>query len=316
MLTIYQSDIKDRLQLMPIITHNSLIYLVDPTEKEISKVTKELSISRDLIYHPLDVNERSRIEQDENALLIVLNLPIACEKGDLTMDIPYRTLPIGIIHARNHLVIVSKEEVPLFQELFSGKYGAFETHMKTRITVLLFEAIAQSYVDFLKLITKRVGQLQLELKRAYRNRELFELIRLNKSLVYFSTSLRSMRIVFIRLSKGKDIKLYKEDERMLHDALVDLEQAVEVTEIRRNSLSNLMDAYAAVVNNNLNSIMKILTTLTIMLMIPTMIGSIFSMNVALPHEEAWGATIVVASLMVVTTSILVYVFYKRKYLRL
>lgn len=315
MLTIYQNDSTGRLQTVSGIGHNTVLYFVNPTDAEISRAAKALAISEDLFRDPLDINERPRIEKDGNALLIVLNIP-AEQDGNSMSEVPYRTMPIGIIHVQDQLIIVSREEVPIVSELLSGKYGSLQTHMKTRITLLLFEAVAQSYVDFLKRITGRVSELQNELKKAYRNRELFGLIHLNKSLVYFSTSLRGMRVVFQRLAKGNDMKLYEEDERMLHDALIDLEQAAEVTELRRESLSNLMDAYAAIVHNNLNSVLKILTTLTIVLMIPTMIGSIFSMNVGLPYEEEWMTTVVVGGLMVAISGILIYVFYKTKLLRL
>lgn len=315
MLTIYQSDTTGRLQAASNIEHNTLLYFVNPTNEEIFKTANTLGIPEDFFRDPLDIYERPRIEKNGNALLIVLNLPVAHDAETRSEEVPYRTMPIGIIHAQNQLAIITREEVPLLADLFAGKYGSFQTHMKTRIILLLFEAIANGYVDFLKLITERVGHLQLELKKAYRNRELFGLIHLNKSLVYFSTSLRAMQIVFQRLSQGNDIKLYKEDERMLHDALVDLQQAAEITEMRRESLSNLMDAYATIVHNNLNSVLKILTAITIVMMIPTMIGSIFSMNVSLPHEGEWITTIVVGGLMAVISGAIVFVFYKTKFLR-
>jgi len=187
--------------------------------------------------------------------------------------------------------------------------------MKTRITLLLFEAIAQSYLDFLKRIKVQVGRLQQELKESHNNRELFGLININKGLVYFSTSLRAMRNVFLHLSKGPDMKLYDEDEKMLHNALVDLEQAAEVTEMRSLSLSNLMDAYAAITHNNLNSVLKILTTITIVLMIPTILGSIFAMNVSLPFEDQPFMFVIILGLMAGISGGLVYVFYKTKFLR-
>lgn len=316
MLTIYQSDAQGKLQTTPTIAHNTLLYMVNPTKQEISSTAKKLAVSEKFFQDSLDINERPRISKDGSALLIVLNLPVVNDGKQLTEEIPYRTMPIGIIHADNHLVIVTKEEVPFLPALFDGKYGSFQTHMKTRITLLLFEAIAQCYGDFLTQVTKRVGKLQQKLKVAYRNSELFGMINLNKSLVYFSTSLSAIQIVFERLAKGRDIKLYEADERMLQDALIDIEQAKEVTEMRRESLSNLMDAYAVIIHNNLNSVLKILTTLTIVLMIPTMFGSVFSMNVALPYESQWISTIVVWSLMIIISGILIYVFSKKKFLRI
>lgn len=316
MLTIYQSNALGQIYTVPNISHNSLLYLVAPQEIEIEQISNTLSIPTDFLRNPLDINERPRIEKDGDALLIVLNVPVEIDKEELYEEVPYRTVPIGIVHVKNHLVIVTREESPLVTNVITGRYGSFQTHMKTRLTLILFEAIAQEYVNFLAQITDHVGRLQEDLKKARRNRELFGLIHLNKSLVYFSTSLRAMRLVFKRLATGQDIKLYKEDERILHDALVDIEQAAEVTEMRSQSLSNLMDAYAAIISNNLNSVLKILTTLTILMMIPTMFGSIFSMNVILPYEGEWISTVVVGGLIVTISAILIYIFYKTKILRL
>ncbi|MEB2299921.1 magnesium transporter CorA family protein [Lysinibacillus xylanilyticus] len=315
MLTIYQSDSSGQLQTVSNIVHNTLLYLVDPTDAEISQISNKLNIPENFIRDSLDINERPRIEKDDSSMVIILNSPVAMNEERLYEEIPYRTIPIGIIHVKDHLVIVTKKDNSLCNDIFLGKYGTFQTHMKTRITLLLFEAIAQSYLDFLKRIKVQVGRLQQELKESHNNRELFGLININKGLVYFSTSLRAMRNVFLHLSKGQDIKLYDEDEKMLHNALVDLEQAAEVTEMRSLSLSNLMDAYAAITHNNLNSVLKILTTITIVLMIPTILGSIFAMNVPLPFEDQPFMFVVILGLMAGISGGLVYVFYKTKFLR-
>lgn len=315
MLTLYKSDSSGQLQKVSNIVHNTLLYLVDPTDTEISHVSNKLNIPENFIRDSLDINERPRIEKDDSSMVIILNSPVAMNEERLYEEIPYRTIPIGIIHVKDHLVIVTKKDNPLCREIFLGKYGTFQTHMKTRITLLLFEAIAQSYLDFLKRIKVQVGRLQQELKESHNNRELFGLININKGLVYFSTSLRAMRNVFLHLSKGQDMKLYEEDEKMLHNALVDLEQAVEVTEMRSLSLSNLMDAYAAITHNNLNSVLKILTTITIVLMIPTILGSVFAMNVSLPFEDQPFMFVIILGLMAGISGGLVYVFYKTKFLR-
>ncbi len=315
MLKIYRHDAAGKLQIIDEMTHNSLIVLTAPTHTEIAQTAETLAIPEHLLRDPLDAGERPRIEKEQDHTLMVLHVPAAVSDETVYGQAPYHTVPIGILHAKDHLVIVSKTELPLIGQMLSGQYGAYGTNMKTRITLLMFAAIAHSYTEYLTKITSQVGVLQHQLKQAHRNRELFGLIHLNKSLVYFSTSLKAMCSVFKRIAKGHDIKLYEEDERMLQDALVDLEQAAEVTEIRRESLSSLMDAYAAIVHNNLNSVLKILTTMTIVLVIPTMIGSIFSMNVALPYEQEWISTVVISGLILAICSGMIYLFYKTKFLR-
>lgn len=313
MQTIYYSPEQGQLKQASRIVHNALIYMVNPTSQEIAQTAKDLKIPAKFFRDVLDVNERPRITREQEALLMILNMPTKT-KHNVLEALPYQTIPFGIIHVKDHMVVVAKEEVPMFASLIKGMYGDFDTHMKTRMTLFLFEGVAIAYEQTLMTITQQVGRLQHKLKKAYRNNELFGLINLNKSLVYFSTSLGAMQIVFERLLNGRDIKLYDEDARMLQSALLDIKQAKAVTELRRESLSNLMDAYAVVIHNNLNSILKILTTLTIVLVIPTMMGSIFSMNVALPYETEWISTIVVGILMVLIVAVLMALFKKKRFL--
>lgn len=316
MLTIYESNTHGQLIKAADINHNAIVYLSNPSEAEIQQTAKTLNLPLDFFNSALDPNERPRIEKDPNGLLMMLNVPVAVDNADLAKEVPYRTLPIGIIHAPNHLVIVAREDVPLVSELLAGKYGDVQSHMKTRLSLLLFKAIAESYHDYLGQINGQVGLMQKKLKTSYQNSELFGLINLNKSLVYFSTSLRAMAILYSRLMDGHDIKIHADEQKRLRAILNDLEQTAALTEMRRESLSNLMDAYAAIIHNNLNSVLKVLTTLAIIMVIPTMIGSTFSMNVALPYEEEWISTIVVSIGMVALSAGLLVFFYKKKYLRM
>lgn len=315
MLKIYQSNAQGSLIETSEIEHNSLIYLVNPSKDEILQVVMQLNIPKAFFRDSLDKNERPRIEKDKDALLIVLNTPFMAKEDANQNVVPYQTSPIGIIHTENNLIIVSRQQLPILNDLIAGQYGMFQSYMKTRISLLLFKAVAESYNQYLTQINKKISELQQKLKSAYRNHELFGLINLNKSLVFFSTSLSAMTILYKRMMDGHDIKIHAEEKNRLEDILIDIRQAAEITEMRRESLSNLMDAYAAIIHNNLNSVLKMLTTVAIVMIIPTMLGSVFSMNVALPHEEEWITTVVVAGLMLVTVSVLLMLFYKKKYLR-
>ncbi|MBP6563931.1 MAG: magnesium transporter CorA family protein [Neisseriaceae bacterium] len=316
MLTIYASNPLGQLMTTTDISHNAIVYLTNPSEAEINHTAQALNLPLDFFHSALDKNERPRIEKHPNGLLMMLNVPTQVKHAVLAKDVPYRTLPIGIIHAPNHLVIVAREEIPLLTELLAGQQDAFQSHMKTRFNLLLFKAIAESYHDYLGQINEQVSLLQKKLKTSYQNSELFGLINLNKSLVYFSTSLSALAIVYKRLMDGHDIKIHVDEQKRLKAILSDIEQTAALTEMRRESLSNLMDAYAAIIHNNLNSVLKVLTTLAIIMVIPTMIGSTFSMNVALPYEEEWISTLVVSVIMVALTAGLLVFFYKKKYLRM
>lgn len=314
MLKIYQSNAQGSLIETTTIEHNSLIYLVNPSKDEILQVMMQLDIPKAFFRDSLDKNERPRIEKDNNALLVVLNTPYATKLDANQNVVPYQTSPIGIIHTENNLVIVSRQELPILNDLIAGRYGVFQSYMKTRISLLLFKAVAESYNQYLTQINKKISELQQKLKSAYRNHELFGLINLNKSLVFFSTSLSAMTILYKRMMDGHDIKIHAEEKTRLEDILIDIRQAAEITEMRRESLSNLMDAYAAIIHNNLNSVLKMLTTVAIVMIIPTMLGSVFSMNVALPHEQEWMMTVGVAVLMLLIVAGLLMLFYKKKYL--
>lgn len=316
MFTIYKSDMNGQLVQTNAIEHNSLINMVNPTADEIQFMAKTLELPLDFFSNLLDEDERPRIERDPNGLLMILNVPVKVEGAEDLKQAPYRTVPMGIIHAQDHLVIVSREELNVVKEVIEGQYGDFQSYMKTRISLLLFKAVSESYEDHLALVNQQVGDLQKKLRVSYRNTELFGLINLNKSLVFFSTALSAMAILYKRIAEGDTFKIHEDERKRLQSILVDLEQSAEVIEMRRESLSNLMDAYATIIHNNLNSVLKMLTTLAIVMIIPTMIGSIFSMNVALPGEDNPISTVVVGVGMLVISVVLLIVFYQKKYLRM
>lgn len=315
MFKIYQSNPQGLLLECQEIQHNSIIYMTNPSQVEMDMVAKTLNIPHSFFKDCLDKNERPRIEKNHNTLLMVLNTPVQVDVTERQHQAPYQTQPFGLIHCENHVVIVSAQELPLMHDVLNGRYGEFQSYMKTRLSLLIFKAVADAYNQNLNTINKEISQLQHQLKKSYRNHELFGLIALNKSLVYFSTALSAMNILYKRIMQGHDIKLHEQELKRLHDILIDIHQAAEITELRRESLSNLMDAYAAIIHNNLNGVLKILTTLAIVMVIPTMIGSIFSMNVALPYEEELFMTALVSLSMVVIVVVLLIVFYKKKYLR-
>lgn len=316
MLSIYQTHANGQLLPSETLAHNSLIHLVNPTEEEINVLVNELHLPLDFFHSVLDRHERPRIERDDHGTLIILNVPVtAANAEDLTAP-PYHTVPLGIIHGRDHLIIVSREPLTVVDEVLAGQYGDFYSHMKTRISLLLFKAVSESYEDHLALINAQVSQLQKKLRASYKNTELFALMNLNKSLVFFSTALSAMTILYQRLTLGDTLKIHEDEKQRLESILVDLEQSAEVIEMRRESLSNLMDAYATIIHNNLNAVLKMLTTLAIVMIIPTMIGSIFSMNVALPGEEDPVSTVIIAIGMVLISVMLLIVFYRKKYLRM
>ncbi|PWD88049.1 magnesium transporter CorA family protein [Ignatzschineria cameli] len=315
MLTIYQNS-DERLIKKSVIRPNHLLLLIDPNEDEIRQMTRHFQLPAKFFIDALDQDERPRLERDEQGYLIVLNLPVKNPKAGEKHEPPYITQPLGVIHTDSNLILVSKSGHPIIDQLIAGECGEFQTEMKTRITLLLFKAVAKAYDDHLGYINDQAAQLQQKLRASYQNKELFSLIELSKSLVFFSTSLSALAILYRQMMQGKTFKIQEEDRKLLDTILIDIEQSAEVAEMRRESLSNLMDAYAAIVHNNLNTVLKALTAIAIVMIIPTMIGSIFSMNVALPNEDDPTTTIIVATIMAGMSLLLMVFFYFKRYIRL
>lgn len=315
MLTIYKNS-DERLIQKSVIRPNHLLLLIDPNMDEINQMTRHFQLPAKFFTDALDQDERPRLERDEHGYLIVLNLPIKNPKAGEKHEPPYITQPLGVIHTDSNLILVSKSGHPIIDQLIAGECGEFQTEMKTRITLLLFKAVAKAYDDHLGYINDQAAQLQQKLRASYQNKELFSLIELSKSLVFFSTSLSALAILYRQMMQGKTFKIQEADRKLLDTILIDIEQSAEVAEMRRESLSNLMDAYAAIVHNNLNTVLKALTAIAIVMIIPTMIGSIFSMNVALPNEDDPTTTIIVATIMAGMSLLLMVFFYFKRYIRL
>lgn len=257
------------------------ISAVAPTEAEISKLETELSIDRDFIRSALDEEESSRIETEEDQTLIVLDYPVA-EKGDDEDEkvFTYSTMPMGIIITESNVITVCLKENQILEDFANGVVKNVKTQFKTRFVFCLMLRIAAKYLQFLKQIERIFNHVQKQLHKSMKNKSLIQLLGLQKSLVYFSTSLKSTETVLEKLLRGRVIKLYDEDQELLEDVLVEVKQAIETSNIYSNILSNTMDAYANVISNNLNQAMKTLTVLTIVLEIPTIVFSFYGMNVA------------------------------------
>lgn len=313
MIQVYAHTGNEKLEVVAGFYPQSVICLQAPTSVEIARTAKATGISERLLRHPLDRSERPRLEKEDNAILTVFHLPVVAYANS---QIPYETMPIGVIRTDKDLVVIANESLSMLGKAIERvDVSSYAENGYQQVIIQILSMIAQQYLTFINKITKQITDLQHQLKQSQRNKELFSLIQLNKSLVYFSTSLRAICSVCRQLEKGREFSFEPSELRVLQNIIVDFEQASAVATMRSESLSSLMDAYAAIVSNNLNTVLKVLTTMTIILSIPTMLGSIYSMNVALPYEEYWISTIFVASLMVILGSGLVYVFYKTKFLR-
>ena len=287
------------------------IALTNPTATEIFEFSEKFDIEVDDLRSPLDEEERSRIEVEDNYTLILVDVPMIEERNDKDW---YGTIPLGIIVTATMIVTVCLEDTQVLTRFMEGRVRNFFTYMKTRFILQILYRNASMYLRYLRIIDKKSEQVEEKLHFSPRNQELIELLELEKSLVYFTTSLRSNEAVLEKLIKLESIKKYPEDTELLEDVIIENTQAIEMANIYSGILQSLMDAFASVISNNLNDVMKILSVITIVMSIPTIIFSAYGMNLApsgMPFSSTiWGFLIVI--LVSIAASIIAAVFLSKK----
>jgi len=287
LLKIYNTDIKtNKMEEIKEFKKGAWINLVNPSESEIKSVCENINIQEDFIRDALDYEEKARIDQedDDNTTLFIVDVPIIEKNED--NDI-YTTMPLGMIVVRDDFfVTVSLKKNKVIEDFEKKKIKNFQTYMKTRAIFQILYLNSSYYLNYLKQINKETEIAEYILKNSMKNKELLKLLSLEKGLVYFTTSLKSNEIVMEKTMRGKIIKLYEEDEEILEDAITENRQAIEMAQIYSNILNGTMDAYASIISNNLNGVMKFLTSITIVLAVPTMISSFWGMNVGLPFQDS------------------------------
>ena len=261
------------------------INMIAPTEEEIKKVCEKLKIKEDFIRYSLDYEEKARIdiEDDDNTILFIIDVPIIEKENNEQV---YSTMPLGMIVVRDdYFITVSLKQNRVISELEKSKAkNNIITYKKSRMILQIFYKNAELYLKYLKKINKETEIAESVLKSSLKNKELLKMLSLEKSLVYFTTSLKSNEVVMEKTLRGRIIKLYEEDEDILEDAIIENKQAMEMSKIYSDILNGTMDAYASIISNNLNVVMKFLTSITIILAIPTMIASYWGMNVQVPMQ--------------------------------
>ena len=277
------------------------INLTAPTEEEIKKVCENLKIQEDFIRYALDYEEKARIdiEEDDNTVLFIIDVPIR-EKEDDTLV--YSTMPIGIIFVRDdYFITVSIKKNDIIQNLMKNNMKNIITYKKSRFLLQILYENASMYLNLLKKINKETEIAESVLKNSMKNKALLKLLSLEKSLVYFTTSLKANEVVMEKTMRGKIIKLYEEDEDILEDSIIENKQAIEMAKIYSDILNGTMDAYASIISNNLNGVMKFLTSITIILSIPTMLASFWGMNVPVPMQNnPWGFGILILISLIIS----------------
>lgn len=274
------------------------ISAISPTPEEISYLINDIGIMSDFVKASLDEEESPHIDKDDNQTLLVVDYP-SQEKDEPDNEndaLTYVTLPLGIVFINDYIVTISLYDNMTLEELRKGMIKGAETNLRSRFLLLMLLKIAQRYLIYLKRIDRLSSRTEKKLHQSMRNKELIQLLGLEKSLVYFSTSLKTDEVIINKILRGNVVKLYEEDQDILEDVLIELKQAIEMCNIYSGILSGTMDAFASVISNNLNIVMKVLTSITIVMAIPNIIFSFYGMNVEGLPGPVWWIPIVIATI--------------------
>ncbi len=308
MITIYKSSQRG-LEVIQAPENNAWISVVDPTTDEIEQLTA-MGIAQDFITYPLDLDERSRTErEDDGSMLILIRIPYF---QGLRVDVPYITIPLGIITTDKCIITVCRRQNDIIQEFTSGRIRGLETGKRNRFILRMLLSASIRYLSYLREINRIVDVLEDQLQASQRNRELLELLKYQKSLVYFTTALKSNELMMERLQRWQLFRAYPEDEDLLEDVITENQQAIEMVNISTNILLSTMDAFASIISNNLNAVMKFLASATIVINLPTLVYSFFGMNVNLPFTnlEPFAFWVILGVSMAI--SLVVIVFFLRR----
>ncbi|MEG0366128.1 MAG: magnesium transporter CorA family protein [Coprobacillus sp.] len=281
------------------------ISAVAPTPEEIDYLINEVGILSEFVKSSLDEEEVSHIDHDDDhdQTLVIVDYPSAEENDKMDEDtLLYTTLPLGVVFMKGYIITISLYENLNIEDMASGRIRGINTSMKTKFLLLLLLRISQRFLIYLRQIDRISSRTEKTLHQSMKNKELIQMLGLEKSLVYFSTSLKTDEVTLNKISRGRFIKLYEEDQDLLEDVLIEIRQAIEMCNIYSNILSGTMDAFASVISNNLNIVMKTLTVITIVMAIPNIIFSFYGMNVeGLPIPQWWFPSIIAVVIMIIAS---------------
>jgi magnesium transporter len=305
MISIYKNN-KNGLAELDTPEKGSWIKVIDPTEDE-KALLRTLGVDDDYLTYSLDPDERARIEKD-GYLLILLKIP---EFQSENVGVPYDTTTLGIIITEHHLITVCRRPNAILDRLLNRSKEGFSPARHYRFVLQILLQTANLYLEYLHQITHQVDILEEKLQKSTENKEVLELLRYQKSLTLFTTALMSNELMMKRLQNLPISKEFPEDGELLEDVLTEMQQAIEMTDIQSNILSGMMDAFASIISNNLNRVMKFLASVTIILSLPTLVASLYGMNVKLPLTNAPYAfpLILVGSILI---SVIVAIFFWRR----
>ncbi len=286
------------------------VHLTDPTDYELTLVANKMGIDKEYLYAPLDEEETARLECEDGISLIIVDIPRIVAHGSSFL---YDTVPLGIILTEENIVTITLEETSIIEDFWNKRIRSLDTSKKTRMLLQFLYRNSIKFLQYLRLIDKSSEQLENILHKSMKNRELIQMLRLNKSLVYFSTSLKANEVVLEKILRSTAIKKYPEDTDLLEDVIIENKQAIEMANIYVGVLSNTMDAFSSIISNNLNIVMKFLASMTIVLAIPSIISGFWGMNFGnIPFMNTPSGFYIVLGISLALSAVVAAIFWKKK----
>ncbi len=311
MLSIYQW-VNGSLREVTTPDGSCWINLADPTTEEILRVQTLTGVSREFISDPLDRDERPRLEvDDDGTVLIVVHVPY--HEPDENLH-PFNTLPLGVVHTANAVITVCNRSTPIAASFLDQIRRVCPPEQKFRFTFHLLWHAAILYLRYLRDIRQRADMVEQELHESISNESLMRLLNIEKSLVYFTTSLKADDILLSRIRTTRQLAIDEDDLDVLEDVRIEYQQALEMASIHSNILTGTLDAFASIISNNLNNVMKFLTSMTIVLTVPMLIASVFGMNTWLPfHDKGPLGFILITGISALLIATTVIFFWRKRF---
>lgn len=265
------------------ISDDCWIDMFSPTEQEIEDVIGQLDIPAEFVRDSLDEEERPRIDYDDDtgSLLIIVDVPYTRREQSISK---YETTPLGIIITKKNVVTVSLHKASVLDAFKTNRVKDLILFFRTRFVLLVLLHVAKDYLRLLRYIDKNLDLTASNLQKGIKNEDLFEIMEISKTLVYFTTSLKSNETVIDRINRSNRLKKYSEDSELLDDVMIEFKQAHEMAEIYTNIVNNTQEAYSSIINNNMNVVMKVLAAATIIMEIPNIFTSFFGQNCPMPWD--------------------------------
>lgn len=273
------------------------INCIAPNESEVNFLISEFNIEPEFLRASLDEEESSHIDSEGNTTLITIDSPVVERSGK---NLTYYTMPLSIILTPKNVITISLKPNSVLNEFSEGLIRDTRTYHKTHFVLYIMLRLSGKYLQYLKQIDKISNRVEQELKKSMQNKDLLQFLEVEKSLVYFSSSLKSTKVTLEKIMRGKLVKLYDEDQELLEDLIIEIKQAIEMSDIYLNITSGTMNAFASIISNNLNIVMKALASITLISSMPTIISGIYGMNTPnFPFMEYWWFPVLLSGVLMV-----------------